>query len=505
MDARSEKRAPDGIDPADRAWAAIPILLPALVVLISRMGTIDLAYHVRAGDEILAVNGLPARDTWTFTAGAGDWVDQQWGAQVVLSAVHAIDGWATVLLMWAVLSSLVTWLIYLASRGQGADVRSAALLALAGYFVARPALSMRPQLLALPAFGVALWAIVTRRTHPRRMWLLPAAAALTANLHGSFVMFPLLAGLALLEDRRDGAAARRDGLVLGAVLLATLINPYGLEIWTYAHRLSTNPIIRTMITEWKPITLTSLAGSLVFGSAFAVAVFLARRREAARWIDLLWLGVFLVLALSAQRAIVWWAMVFPVVVAGLVRPRERSTHQRSSSVPAYSLIGVLTIAVVALLPWWRGANGAQFLRDAPSGLTVAVDELPAGTRLLAHQPWGSWLEFSVRDVPLFVDSRIELYPRDVWDAYREVGFSGARWREALEDFGVEAIVADADDWDLIPILRDDPAWRVAYEDEEGVLFVRARGGDYSLDPTVTRPERAAVRIAARRLPTPSFP
>jgi hypothetical protein len=37
----------------DRVWALLPILVPALVSMMSRMVAIDLAYHVRAGELIL--------------------------------------------------------------------------------------------------------------------------------------------------------------------------------------------------------------------------------------------------------------------------------------------------------------------------------------------------------------------------------------------------------------------------------------------------------------------
>ena len=92
--------------------------------------------------------------------------------------------------------------------------------------------------------------------------------------------------------------------------------------------------------------------------------------------------------------------------------------------------------------------------------------------MLVHQPWASWFEYATPGIPVFVDSRIELFSTEVWHAYGQVAFSGAGWLQALDGWEVQAIVADAR-WDLIPFLRDDPEWKVAYEDEDGVLFVRA--------------------------------
>ena len=73
---------------------------------------------------------------------------------------------------------------------------------------------------------------------------------------------------------------------------------------------------------------------------------------------------------------------------------------------------------------------------------------------------------------MFVDSRIEIVPADIWHDYGELGFAGADWREVLQRWDVQAIVADASSWKLIPDLEADPDWKVAYRDDDGVLFVR---------------------------------
>ena len=43
-----------------------------------------------------------------------------------------------------------------------------------------------------------------------------------------------------------------------------------------------------------------------------------------------------------------------------------------------------------------------------------------GDRLFNPQPWGSWFEFAVPDLPVAIDSRIELFPAQVWDDYAAV-------------------------------------------------------------------------------------
>jgi hypothetical protein len=205
-------------------------------------------------------------------------------------------------------------------------------------------------------------------------------------------------------------------------------------------------------------------------SALAVIAVLARRGSRTPWTSLLWLGVFFMLAMSASRAIVWWSMVAPIVVADLL-PVGEQTHEHSTSEPkgpAVVIIGALVVAVLFLLPWWRPND----ILSAPSGVTQAViDHVPPGSKLFVHQPWGSWFEFATPDRPVYVDSRIEIIPKDVWDAYDQVGFAGADWKETLGAIHPDAIVAAAD-WDLLRDLRDDTAeWHEIYRDDDGSVFV----------------------------------
>jgi hypothetical protein len=464
--------------PLEVAWASLTFFVPMIVSLLSKMGAIDLAYHIRAGEDVLHGN-IPRFDTYTFTVAGAPWLDQQWLAQGVFALVYKTGGWPLLLALQAVLVGLTFWFVYLAARATGAKQRTASLLTLAGFLVASPGLGMRPQLLALPLFGALLWVTAGRNAHPARLWLAPALALICANLHGSFTLFPLIVFLAWLEDvRSHDPAARRTLLIVAATAAATLVNPFGIGAWTYAFDLSTNPVIRKTISEWAPLTLATVPGWFAIVSAFAVVAYLVRRTRPTPWTTLVTLGLFFLLALSAQRAIVWWGMVAPVMLASLMQPapeaqRDGTSEPQAARGPAYVIMATLIAGVIVLAPWWRGTSYDKFLVAAPPGLTDATrGSLAPGTRTLVYQPWGSWFEFALPDIPVFVDSRIEIIPEDIWHDYGEVGFSGASWQEVLDRWNVEAIVASKD-WDLLPILeRSDSGWREIYSDDDGALLVR---------------------------------
>ena len=314
----------------NRLWVFLAVALPVVAAVIANMSSVDLTYHLRAGDEILSSGAIPRVDTWTYTAPGAPWVDQQWGAQVVLEAAYRLGGWTGLVLLRAVLVAVIFGSVFAIARWRGLCGRASALLTLAAFAVSAVALAMRPQLIGMAMFAVVLLLVVDRRAHPRRLWLVPVIVAIWANVHGSFFLGPVVLGLAWLEDVHDGDPGARRVLAVTAISVATAcINPFGPAVWGYAIGLSTNPLVTQRISEWAPTSLRTIPGILFFGSAAAIVVLLARRGDRTAWPTLAWLGVFFVIGAFAIRGVAWWPLAAVAAIAGtLVVDRPRTTEAR---------------------------------------------------------------------------------------------------------------------------------------------------------------------------------
>ncbi len=463
----------------DGVWAFAAIAVATLVGLLGRLSAIDLTYHLRAGQAILSTHRLLGTDTYTFTAAGRPWLDQQWGAQVLMALVYRVGGFPGLSLFRGALVGLTFWFLWKACRARGTSARTASVLTIAGLVVGFLNTGMRPQTVAYPLFTGTLWILADRHTHPRRLWFLPPIALLWANLHGSFLVLPLVIALAVIEDVWKHDRVARTTMASGlAAIATTLINPFGVGAWRYAIGLTTNTRILDQIVEWQPTTIRTAAGALFFASALAVAAVLVRRAAPTDPIDLLWLGAFFVLALPALRGIVWWAFVFPFALAGLP-PREHARDDRSGD-PRMNilLVSVLAASLVVALPWWRGgtdpmSGGPALLASAPQGLVRAtVGAVPSGGRVLVSQPYASWFEFAAPSLPVFVDSRIELFPDRVWIDYLNVMQGRDGWQTILDRWDIDGVVLRTEDSELRRRIADDPGWRAVYRDEQGTLFVR---------------------------------
>jgi hypothetical protein len=367
-------------------------------------------------------------------------------------------------------------------RRLGLAARTASLLTLAAFIVAAPALALRPQLLGMVAFVAVAWLLVGRRTSPRTIWLVPVIVAIWANLHGSFFLGPVLVGLAWLQDLADRDPGARRTLVVALLsVLAACLTPFGPWVWAYAVGLSVNPEVTARITEWQPTTLRTVPGLLFFSSALALVALIARRGRVVPWPTLVGLGAFFLIGLYAERGLAWWAIGATPLVARLLAPAVTDKAITSRPEPAtmrrlnLATAAVIVIAGIVLLPMWRpldpGTGAPQgSLTAAPPGITDALRRLAApGDQVFDPQAWGSWFEFALPGQLVAIDSRIELFPAEVWDDYEAVLAGTDGWQDRLTSWGVDFVVMLPADTAFESRLVE-AGWTVAYRDAQGAVL-----------------------------------
>ncbi|MEO8228259.1 MAG: hypothetical protein ABI628_00705 [Chloroflexota bacterium] len=481
-------------------WAVLAVLLPIVGALLATISTVDLAYHVRAGGIILDRGTLPSPDAFTFTAGGQPWVDQQWAAQVALAVVHQLGGWSLLAVLRAGLVGLVALLVFRACRSAGAGTRVAAWLALAGFGVGMVALGLRPQLLGMVLFALTLTILAGRHRRQDLLWAIPIVVMVWANVHGSFFLGPVAVIVAAIQDAVEGRPGHRRVLAIALISLGTsFVSPYGPAVWTYAVGIAADPTIRRLITEWQPTSPLSFAGAAFYASVGGVVVFLAvvtRRAGPGHlrraWPTVAWLILLAAIGAFAERGVAWWSIAAPVAVAELIGRRPAAGNPvtaqspsagvapASGSLIATGIVGILIVAMIGLLPVWRGGDALYgpngLLTDAPRAITETVlAEAKPGDRIWNAQRWGSWLEFAAPAATVAVDSRIELIPAAAWADHLALSSGASNWAAILDHWDVQMVVASTSEQEaLIPLLRVSQDWHLARDDPDGVVFVRVR-------------------------------
>ncbi len=479
----------------DAAWAAIAVLVPTIVTFLTPTLAIDLAYQIRAGELMLDSHRVVSTDPFTFTMAGQPWLNQQWGAQVLLGAVFRLGGWSGIVVLRGLLIAGIVALLYLACRARGVRPRTAALLTLAGWLIGIEILGqLRPQLFGLLLFSLCVWAIATRHAHPRRIWLVPLAVLPWASLHGSFPLAIVLLGFAWLEDRRAfPRIARADLLAAGAAFVVTFANPYGYRAWTYIWDLSTDPVVSKQVSEWGPPSIHTWTGFFFFASVLAVGALFARSERRVAWLPLFELAVFAVLALLAGRGIAWWGLYAPVVIAGVLAAdpaaQPAAVQDDGSRLPAI-VIAALVVLMLVAIPTHVGVDpvdgGPALLLFAPEQLVQVAEGCAApGTRVYTSQVYASWTEFSAPELPVMVDSRIELFPIDVWRDYFTVTNGQDGWQGVLDRWNVDVLIVHrAQSEGLEAVIDRDPGWHRVIDTEAGAVYARA-GVDCGAPASIT--------------------
>jgi hypothetical protein len=486
----------------DRLWLVLALGLPALASLIAPLPAVDLAYQVRAGEGILVTGAIPTVDTYTFTVAGTPWTDQQWLAQVLLAAGYRIGGWEMLAVLRALLVVVAFGLVVAAAIARGATMRTAAVLSLVAFALAAPALALRPQLFGIAIFAALVLLVAARGRHPRWLWVAPVLAMAWANLHGSFVLAPVLLGYAWLDDFRRGRPARGTLAVLAAGLVATAITPFGPGAWSYAVGIGADPQIAGQVTEWQrttPFTVPGLLFYLAAAASLALAWWGRTRLSLADW---LWLATMVVIGAWAVRGLAWFPLGAVLVVASALGPSMAPPVARRANRLNTTVAAVIGVVIVAALPWWRPTDPLTgrvgLLSYAPSGLAMALREVARpGDRVFVPQTRASWFEWAVPDATYFIDSRFELFPVEVWHDYEAIAWGGDGATTVLRRRSVALVVVGNGPSSASP----PPAagWTVVVATAEGAIYDPAAalmGGRPVLSAGGARTPRSAM-VAVR--------
>lgn len=513
------------------AWALRLAHLPAialigvLFLLASYMPLrpTDIWGHVAWGNWILEHRQLPAEDP-TFVLAAGmPVIDTAWLSQVIFATIDRVGGPEWLSNTFA-LVTLATWLViwrvlYLRA---GNWLTSFAMLVVVFGIAFSRLTTIRPEIFAWLCFAALWWLITPNRaavaedqgaaeTIGWRAWIgVPLVMMLWANLHGSF-----LCGLAVLGASALGALlttlwhtrsfvktlqaseVQRWVLLAELALLATLVNPYGVDLLISAVVFARNSNLREVL-EWQPF-LFGGPGSYEFVGSWVLGTLLLRfSRRSLPLGQVLSLALLGGATLAGNRMIGWFALTFGVAFMPLLDDLlGRLRFVQSLNAPysgdeevgrgfplidrswSYSLLALLIMWIAfslsptsAPLLGPKSRTAAQLYGpDTPVGLTDYLQKNPIAAPIFCPQWWGDWLHRSAPGAQPFMTSNIHLAPRVVWSDYLRVTGLQAGWGNVLGRYHVEHVVVDKETQpDLERSLRRDTGWRVLYEDQQAVLY-----------------------------------
>jgi hypothetical protein len=457
-----------------------PILLVCLVgiVLLSVFAPSivvgDTWLTLMAGREVVD-HGLPHTEHVTILGEGRTWTDQQWLAQVVFYAAHALAGMRAVILLGIALVLLALGLATATARTSGASSRSTFVVGLLAILAGPWGWTIRAQTAALPLFAGVLWLLVdaSRRGVRRRTLLVLPLLVVWANLHGSVVLGAvltmLLGGVELVRARRF---AWIPVTLIAVSPLAVLASPYGWKLVTYYDLMLVEAPFAPILREWQwssPSATTALFWLL----ALVAAGLLATRRCRARltFYEFAVLAVTFVGAVQAVRGVIWFALaaaaILPVALDGLLTKADVEAP-RVNRVISLAALGGLAVALLAFLV--RPAS--WFVSEWPEARVDAVREATRdpGVKLWATDGTADWLLWRIPGLRgrIAYDVRFELYDEPALDRIVDYGNLAGDWTRSLRGYRVVIV----DERRHLEALAAEPGVRVVHRDHDIAVIVR---------------------------------
>lgn len=485
----------------------------------------DLWAHLQYGRSIFEGNGLPTVEVYSYTAAGEPFYDHEWLTDWVTAALFDGVGPAglvagKLLLLGGMLLLLVdvarvTRDVILPRRAL--HPLTGALVLVLGLAVIGPGATFRAQLftMAFLALEMALLARDERRRAadpdgPSVSWqivAIPPLLSLWANLHGGFLVGVGMLGLyggavALSElrawraDRVAGVAARRVAVVASFVvlgMLAPLVNPYGLELYTYLARTLD---MHGQISEWYPVELFSdhflRFKIMVVLTALGAVVVWPRRRDPVTSVAalpaMIWRVAFFAvaayMAFKHQRHTVLFSIVVsPFLIVAMESLRRRLVERHPLLRPRPAVFATLAAGAVAVASFQIvgfarqvGEHGAEIRYGRLDYPVDAVEFLKQhGFQGNVAMPfeWGAYaITKMAPESRVFIDGRFEaVYPPRVIDDYFAFMNGTEGWERLLDAYPTDIVVVQR--WrEIHPRLFARPDLQYVYSDPAALVFVR---------------------------------
>ena len=443
----------------------------------------DYWWYVRLGNDIIANRAIPYVDTYSFTRYGEPVVYQSWLSAVILGITYESGGIPLTFLLRSLVIGVTYTVLWKVANHAGAGPKMATLLVLSAALAGSNNWSHRPQIFT---YGLFVWELLLlwnwNQKRDRQILWLVLISLLWANLHGSFIISFVLAGIALLFGKGDRKRLLIVMILAGAV---TLLNPRGLNLWKSIVETFIAPGSRNLSVEWAPPVNAGWQMGIFFSwlLVFApLAALSSRRLPLYSWF---WFLAFGWIALSGMRYVIWFLFILVPLTAYLTKDWSERWLDRPVLVrqPATNIIlgSFFVLIPLITLPgiremWWKDAPPALF-----AGTPVEAINWLSSHETLPGEMWSdiqfaSYQIYALPSRPVWIDTRFQVvYPLTLFDEYTAISTASSNWQRLLDKYDINLLLlSPVYQPALITALEKKTEWCTVYADAEATIYARVQ-------------------------------
>ena len=490
-EARQTKGRTDHASSPAAGLLSLPVLLGAVVAVCvfifsaTPMVDPDIGWHLRNAQYQLQTWQFLHRDLWAFTTIGAPWINHEWLAELPFYAgwhILGADGLAVVTLLEL---ECIFLGVYLLSYRYARNAMAACLVTVAAVFLGT--VSFGPRTLLAGWIALVIELLILQRYEQQRgrcLWALPPLFLLWINAHGSWMIglsvlsaFCISGCFAMDLGAIQGTAwtkteRRQLATVFGLCVAALFVNPYGWHLVGYPFDLAFRQKLNIAnVQEWQSLDFRSLRGRILIGACVLSLLSQLVRRRTWSPFALCLAAIGLYSAFNYSRFLFLAAiLVLPLLATDFSKWMRPSSTRPRTLVNAAVLVAML-ITGIQVHARRTGKFAAIEEQTFPiKALPYLASFKPVG-RVFNDYNWGGYLEWHARSLPIFVDSRVDIFERS--GAFADY-LNAIQLKDTfaiLDKYGIRYVLF-RQDAPLIYLLRHSSDWKIDYEDETTILMER---------------------------------
>lgn len=453
----------------------------------------DFWWYLKTGEYVVRNWLVPRTDAFSFSNYGIPWVAHGWLSGTIFYLGYSQIGPNFLIFLFAIIAALSFWIVFKRCDSHPFIAGSATLLAA---WTVLPTIGVRPRVFTLLLASVYLVILNNhvRRRSGRTIWLLVPLMMFWANLHGAFMIGLFLIGITVVGMVLDYLLIRDENgsrwpqirtlmLVWVACLLASLINPYGVRIYTPAMKVLSSSIYNRVVSDWLspnfhqpeslPLALLILLTILAFGLS----------PKSVRPSDLVLFLATLYATLKSQRNMAILALVAPPLMASYFQNVLAATtvgKKLSISSSVFDRRKTIFVSLVMLIPLVAltvrlkstiyAPQKQEVLKVPVKAVEFLNQNMITGNTFTDPNMWGGYLIWASPSNPVYIDGR-DVYPEEFVKQFVEISSGVSDWRRPFDHYNVEIVLIRPDSL-LSRKLLEAPEWEQIYRDEMSVVFKR---------------------------------
>lgn len=494
---------------------------------------LDLGWHLQAGNNIISSHEISSFNQYNYTLINEDWIDHEWLLNAVMAYIYDFLGSLSLQLAFlalALIAFYLSWRRSLLSYNSNFNKYLSFIILFIGFWASQPHLGIRVQEFGLIGL-VSLLIFID--TYPQKKYLLyftPLLFLVWANMHASFTLGLVLLGLycgylylapylsklsflnffsfLLLKNREKNKVL----LILGLSVVATLINPYGWQLYSFLGGYG-NTFYMSYIREWQgQFSLPLYYPQLIYLSISAAgaiiwAWFNRKRNKTIGFWDSGLFVLFFMLAWRSRRHFPLFVVVsLPLLVLFYQDIFKSVWHNFTLNIRvvilsflALSLL-LSSLLISTYLPFNQHIINSFCDSQYPCS---AVDYLKNNQethsqRMFSEYNWGGYLIWAYPEKKLFIDGRMPqvVYKNHtILEEYLDFRKSIDSAQEKLDEYQInlvliknnqkkirlhpwEKILLNVKDSDLVvtdflhDYLKESDEWQIVFQDKLSSVYSR---------------------------------